>query len=73
MPNNTMSNRSQEKNVALGGHRSKNLLGLGLPDPGLSVICTVRIRVLLSSIKKSKKNFNFYSFVISLCLFVFEE
>ncbi len=50
----------------------------GPPGAGTIIICTepslfVRIQILPSSSKNSKKNLDFYCFLTSLLLFIFEE
>ncbi len=46
---------------------------LGLQDPDLDPLLLVRIRILPSSSKKSKKNLDFYGSPTSLLLFIVED
>jgi hypothetical protein len=52
-------------------HTIRNFLDFTDPDPSLFV--QTRIWILLSSSKKSKKNLDFYCFMTSLRLFIFED
>jgi hypothetical protein len=48
-------------------------LGLLDPDPVVRGMDLAPVRILLSSRKNSKKNLDFYCFVTSFGLFIFEK